>query len=169
LISPANGAQISTNSLSFEWSHDGDWGINLAGVPPPITAAGGIGQAHGISDPYANNAGIRMGYSSSTEWDLGRGDGWAAIEPQEGVYNWSQLVPCLPVYLFPCFLRAILHHQEANRHLTEVLVRCRQTFEVSETSKVSQATCDGPPDHTYKVAYDKAAALLERLEERSKT
>ncbi len=26
------------------------------------------------------------------------------------------------------------------------------------------ATCDGPPDHTYKVAYDEAGALLERLE-----
>ena len=23
------------------------------------------------------------------------------------------------------------------------------------------ATCDGPPDHTYKVAYDEAGALLE--------
>jgi tetratricopeptide (TPR) repeat protein len=26
------------------------------------------------------------------------------------------------------------------------------------------ATCDGPPDYTYKVAYDKAGALLQRLE-----
>jgi hypothetical protein len=25
------------------------------------------------------------------------------------------------------------------------------------------ATCDGPPDYTYKVAYDEAGALLERL------
>jgi hypothetical protein len=27
------------------------------------------------------------------------------------------------------------------------------------------ATCDGPPDYTYKVAYDEAGALLERLGE----
>ena len=27
------------------------------------------------------------------------------------------------------------------------------------------ATCDGPPDGTYKVAYDEAGALLERLGE----
>jgi tetratricopeptide (TPR) repeat protein len=131
----------------------------------------------------------------------------------------------------------------ADRHLTEALARCRginavdheadilldlarlrwdeaQTFEVSETSKVSQrreealrlaeealtitersgyvlqgadvhlflaememergdqeraleharaarrlATCDGPPDHTYKVAYDEAGALLAQLGE----
>jgi len=25
------------------------------------------------------------------------------------------------------------------------------------------ATCDGPPDHTYKVAYEEAGALLDRL------
>jgi hypothetical protein len=25
------------------------------------------------------------------------------------------------------------------------------------------ATCDGPPDHTYKVAYDEAGALLAQL------
>jgi hypothetical protein len=27
------------------------------------------------------------------------------------------------------------------------------------------ATCDGPPDYTYKVAYDEAGALLEKLGE----
>ena len=27
------------------------------------------------------------------------------------------------------------------------------------------ATCDGPPDYTYKVAYDEAGALLAQLEE----
>ena len=27
------------------------------------------------------------------------------------------------------------------------------------------ATCDGPPDYTYKVAYDEAGALLARLGE----
>ncbi len=26
------------------------------------------------------------------------------------------------------------------------------------------AACDGPPDYTYKVAYDEAGALVERLE-----
>jgi len=26
------------------------------------------------------------------------------------------------------------------------------------------ATCDGPPDYTYKVAYDEAGALLQRME-----
>jgi Flp pilus assembly protein TadD len=28
------------------------------------------------------------------------------------------------------------------------------------------ATCDGPPDYTYKVAYDEAGALLEQLNKR---
>jgi hypothetical protein len=26
------------------------------------------------------------------------------------------------------------------------------------------AACDGPPDYTYKVAYEEAGALVERLE-----
>ena len=30
------------------------------------------------------------------------------------------------------------------------------------------ATCDGPPDYTYKAAYDEAGALLDPLEPRRK-
>jgi hypothetical protein len=29
------------------------------------------------------------------------------------------------------------------------------------------ATCNGPPDYTYKVAYDEAGALLKELGEKS--
>ncbi len=52
----------------------------------------GLGQCHGTYGSFNTNSGIRWGYSSSTYFDFsnGAGDSWAAIEPQEGTYNFSQ-------------------------------------------------------------------------------
>jgi hypothetical protein len=64
--------------------------ISVLSYPGSVLALG-LGQAHWLGGPYENQPSLKFGYSSSTSWDLSSGDSWAAVEPQQGVYNWQQL------------------------------------------------------------------------------
>lgn len=59
----------------------------------------------------------------------------------------------------------VLQGADANLILAQLAldVGDRGTARTHATTARKLATCDGPPDHTYKVAYDEAGAMLEEL------
>lgn len=65
-------------------------------LPLPIYAISstppGLGQCHWIGGPLYSFDSLKWGYSESQPFAFrdGEGDSWAAIEPQKGVYNFSQ-------------------------------------------------------------------------------
>jgi hypothetical protein len=53
-------------------------------------SSNGLGQCHWLGPPFNSNQGVGWGYSGSIEFDLVKGDGWAAVEKSQGVYTFTQ-------------------------------------------------------------------------------